>query len=895
MWFELHKHTHFSLFDGFGLIGDVVKRAVELDMPALAVTDHGNTCGLAKLYFTCKDKGIKPILGVEVYFQPKFNKENKTNHLCLFAKNQQGYSNIMRIITEANEENFYYKGIVTFELLEKYNEGVICSSGCLAGFIPQAILNNNKELAVKAIKKFKRIFGEDFYFEIMPIPVDKVGTQEKVNKIMYKLGERYNIGCIPTTDSHYTRAEDFPSYKVMHKIAGTKYDIEQTYKDRYMHSEAEIKERLHNEGFTKSQVRNMLNNMEEIYNKINIELDFSESIPVLGSGDSYEQLKERCKEALKKYLKKRGLMHKKRTYLDRLRTELEVIESHHLSDYFLIVADYVDEAKRRDIYVGPGRGSVCASLIADLLGITDVDPVEIGNDFARFLRLDKKKMPDIDLDFEYGKRDEITEYLLQKNKGNSAQVITFGLNRTKNLCNDLIKVFEVYEDDAVIFRKYISKHVDDNRLVKMMDIDYEAILKEPGMAQINKKYDNIVIHFCKLYGQIKYYGTHAAGVVITNGPIKNYISLVKYKGKLATCYDKFDCEDLGFLKFDILGLKTLNILHDIEELTGERYDYRTAPERTKTAIYEGFRTGKTSGVFQLGSGTAKDILTSIGTDNLQDLIAAISLNRPGPLSLTMHEKYAENKLNPPKDSAWYEYTADTNGTLIYQEHVMQICKGLAGLDYNTADKIFKWRMTEEERNKVCNLFVEGAHKVSGVDKQEAHDLFYSMSSYLFNKGHASGYAVISEWHMYHKLFHPTEFWYASMKYEIDEKKKFEFQAEAAADGVLFFLPHVNYTADYSIRKVEGESVVQQGLTSIKNVGQKAAETIEYERRLNGFYKSYDDFLDRVPKRQVNSRVVECLLEQGALEFNKKTYLKRTIKYNSVLYMKGLRVKNNCTI
>ena len=887
MYFELHKHTHFSIYDGFGLIGDAVNYAEELGHPALGVSDHGNTSALAKVYLVCKEKGIKPILGVEAYFQPVFNKEKEYYHLCLFAKNQQGYQNIMRIITEANTNNFYRTGKVTFELLEKYSEGIICTSACIAGFIPRHISKGDKALVKKAIRKFKSIFGDDFYFEIMPIKIDEKGTQRTVNSILYKLGKKFDIKCVPTTDSHFAKPEDYPSYELLMKgIKQSKYDIKQTYGERYMHSEKEIKQRLLKDGFTKAQIKEMLLNLEGIYNDINVEFDFSESVPIVDQKEVPNPLKELKKRCLQE-LKRRGKRHNKE-YLERLKAEVEVIEAQHLSDYFLIVADYVHEAERRDIYVGPGRGSVCNCLVADLLGITKVDPVEIGNDFARFLRLDKKKMPDIDLDFEFGGRDEIMQYLLDKYPEESAQVITFGLYRTKNLCNDLIKVFEMEHEDAKYFRKIMTKHVNDNRLVKRMDIDYEEILAEPGMKRLNDEYENVVIHFCKLYGQIQYLGTHASGVVITRGPIKNWVSLVRYRDKFATCYDKFDCEDLGFLKFDILALKTLNILHEIEKATGDYSWHKGLPESKKAKVYEAFQIGKSSGVFQLSTNTAKEVLTTIKADTFQDIVAAISLNRPGPLKAKMHEEYYANKLNPPTDRLWYQCADDSYGTLIYQEHVMRMAKTLAGLEYKWADEIFKWRMPEERRLEIREMFVKGAAKVSKMPADEAGELFDSMSAYLFNKGHGSGYAMISEWHMYHKVFNTVEFWFAVLKHENDEARKADFMQEAVHDGVVLFLPHVNYTPDYSLRTFDGQKVIQEGLVSIKNVGQKAATIIGQERTVHGPFRSLDEFIERVPKRNVNKRVVESLLEYGALEFDKKTYLKRCVKYNSALYMKGMR-------
>lgn len=363
---------------------------------------------------------------------------------------------------------------------------------------------------------------------------------------------------------------------------------------------------------------------------------------------------------------------------------------------------------------------------------------------------------------------------------------------------------------------------------------------------------------------------------------------MKVKGQMICSYDKYDCEGMDMVKFDVLALKTLNVLHEIEEATNDRFDRRTVDDGIEYEMYKRFAEGNTLGIFQLNKDAARGILKDIQADNIQDVIAAISLNRPGTLKLKTHEQYAANKQAIDDSTVWYPYTKDAYGSIIYQEHVMRICKGLADMPMDRIDKLMKFKFSEEERGHLKEEFIAGAKAHSGLSEKVTGPLFDAMALYMFNKGHGAGYALISEWMMYHKVKHPTEFWFATLKWEYDERKRWEFEAEAASEGILIFIPHVNYTADYSIRTIEGEKVIQMGYNAIKGVGPKAAMEIEAERRKNGPFKSYDDFVDRCKSRAVTSRVIDALLTDGALEFKKKVYIERVKKKNADLYMKGLR-------
>ena len=890
----MHKHSPYSMFDGFDKINNIVAYAKELGHKAVGLSDHGNACGIIQLYLECKKQGLKPLMGVEAYFQPRFNAGGQKFHLCLYAYSNKGYENLCRIISEANDKNFYRTMTVDFELLEKYTEGIICSSACIAGYLSQAVSKKKTSLAIKAAKKFKQIYGDNFYIELQPMSVYEGGKdiQKYVNEKLMKVADEVGVKTILTSDSHFTRKEDFDSYLMMHKLGkiGTEKGegftiehIEQTYKERYMHSEKEICmkfKKMH--GFYPHE---QLDAMDEIYDKIDIDLDFSGSIPEC---DDYDDNEKALTKICQKKLKETGRWTKE--YIDRAKYELSVIKGHGLCDYFLIVRDYVQWAKNNNIYVGPGRGSCGGSLVTELLGITEIDPLVVGTDFDRFLRPDKKKMPDIDMDFENGRQQEVIEYIINKYKGRASKITTFGYYKSANLINDLCKVYEIQSSEVARIKAILQAHVPEMAHFEFEDISYNEIMRDRQVAEIDKEYSHFVKHFCMLCGQVKYYGQHPAGVLVTKGDISGWVPMMKVKGQMICSYDKYDCEAMDMVKFDVLALKTLNVLHEVEDATGDVFDRRHVDADVEYEMYKRFSEGNTLGIFQLNKDAARGILRDIQADNIQDVIAAISLNRPGTLKLKTHEQYAANKQNVDDSTVWYPYTKDAYGSIIYQEHVMRICKGLADMPMDRVDKLMKFKFSEEERVHLKEEFIAGAKEHSGLSEKVTGPLFDAMALYMFNKGHGAGYALISEWMMYHKVKHPTEFWFATLKWEYDERKRWEFEEEAASEGILIFIPHVNYTADYSIRTIEGEKVIQMGYSSIKGVGPKAAEEIQAERKKNGPFRSYDDFVDRCKSRAVTSRVIDNLLTDGALEFKKSVYIERVKKYNASLYMKGLRKK-----
>ena len=922
---DLHRHDEFSTFDGFGKATELAKYAKELGYTAMGTSNHGNTNGLIQTYKACQEVGIKPILGVEGYFRPKLEAEGeekirKTYHLCLFAKDLQGYKNLNRIMYQA-EEDKYYVGRISFDSLEKWNKGVICTSACIAGYLSQCLVHDKYEMAKKAALKFKRIFGEDFYIEIQPYKISESNdgaTQEYVNEQLMILADECDIKCILTSDSHYGSPEDFPTYKKLHEIAKhTFYDIDKTYKERYMPALGELESRFvkMHDRFCREQfgvsgkkyAKQLTRNLEELESKVQanyldeLELELPEFIE---GKDSYKVLVKKVKEGLKK----RGKYNKK--YVERCKQELEVIKYHGFNDYFLIVADYVNYAKDRGISVGPGRGSVCNSEVAYALGITEVDSLKFGLDFRRFLRKDKKKYPDIDLDFETRRRQEVIEYLLNRYEGHAAQISSYGLYKVDNLINDLAKVCgldttgkdiapetkKYYKEEIASIKKWINKHMEDERFY------YEHVMHDKKCKEYNEKYDNIILHFSKMFKKVRFIGTHAAGVAITGSKLLDYASYRLDKTKKPfVVYDLTDIESVNVIKFDILGLKTMEEIAELEQLTGVKWkeDWLDDPE-----VIEAFRNAETDGIFQFEKSGAKDILTKIDCDCFEDVCAVNAMNRPGPLSLEMPEQYANNKFTgDAKYSKYYEYTKDTYGTIIYQEQVQQIAINIGEMSWQDTDKIMKMMKGtstvesvlaayEKQHDELLEKFYEGASN-HGYTKSEATELFDNMIAYTFNKGHAIGYAIIAVIEMYYKVHYPLEYWVCKLRAGGVDQKINDYKSLAVKSGCLIMPPNVNGTYNFEITELKGDKVIQEGISSIKGVGEKAAEVIvKY-----GPYIDYPDFeekwqeeMSKEDKRKITQKTIKVLKEAGAFEFRDKFKYKEAIRYNRWLMAKSVSIR-----
>lgn len=915
---DLHRHDMFSRFDGFGKPSELAKLAKELGHTALATSNHGNTNGLVQTYDACKREGIKPVLGVEGYFLPTYKHQDRGYHLCLFAKNLEGYRNLNALQYEGELQK-YYNPIWTFELLEKYHSGLICTTACVASYSSQCILKGKKKQASKYLEKLKSIFGDDLYIEVQPYKISEVGAQEKVNAGMIELGEELDIKCILTSDSHRGRKEEFDTYLKMHQMDGHDENwVRGTYEERYMPAMMEMEKRfykMHKGDYgdkrAKQMALEMQSNIEELEAKVDGDIlgKLELQLPKVDSDkDSWEEIVHQVKEGLKK----RGKYTKE--YIERCKQELDVIKKNGFVDYFLIVADYTNWAKERGICVGPGRGSVCNCLVAYAMHITEVDSIRFNLDFRRFMRYDKKSFPDIDLDFEMDRRGEVIEYLINKYPGQSARVSSYGLYQVENTINELAKVCGL-ETDKSVDENQAKQNKETIRSIKNLvrkykledgSIDNEMLLHgddEDEVRLYNKKYDNIITHFTLLFGKVRFIGTHAAGVVLTSGDILQYTSMrVDKAGNLYSTFNLEDLNSINIIKFDLLGLKTMQSIGECRKLagiTGFDIEYTEDPK-----LLDAFREGNTCGIFQFEKSTAKRILDEIHCDCFDDVVATCAMNRPGPLGQGMPEQYAENKLGGTADKSdiTYQYTKESYGTVVYQEQLLLICVFTGGLEWGEADKVLKANKHGFKERAVAILnkhaqdtgvdlhkkFVKNAIK-KGMSKERAEGTWDSLLVYSFNKGHAAGYCIISMEEMFYKVYYPVFFWYAKIKYARNDEEKAEFSNEACKAGSVIFLPHVNYSKPAtSIRKVDGEAVLQQGFTDLKGIGEKAAEFICAERKRGGVFVSYDDFYDRCVGRVVNKKVLSILMEQGALEFNKKVYIRRVTSYNTALYSRAHR-------
>lgn len=916
--FDLHRHDEYSTFDGFGRADDLAKLAQELGYKSLSSTNHGNTNGLVQTYRACKKYELKAILGCEGYFLPVHKEKNRGYHLILIAKNLKGFHNLNELQYEG-EKIKYYNPIWTFELLEKFHEGLICTTACVAGYLAQCIINNKMKQAEAYLKKMVDIFGDDFYVEIQPYKISDEGVQEKVNVESIKLAKKLGIKCILTSDSHRGRKEDLDSYIKMHEIAGHDVEhIKETYAERYMPAPDDMRKRfykMHKDDFgeekTKKLAKEMYKALDEIEDKCELNYldNLQEILPKMkGVKDTYKVLEDKVKQGLKD----RGVYNKK--YIARAKEELDVIKYHGFEDYFLMVWDYVNWAKTNGIEVGPGRGSACNSIVCYALHITEVDSIHFDLEFRRFLMKERKKMPDIDLDFETARRGEVIDYILKKYPGQSAQICSYGLYKVDNLINDLAKVCGLPTDKSVSkeetrinkgiisdIKTYLKQYIEEGYF------DEEGAMADRRYDEYNKAYDGIIKHFCRMYLKVRYIGTHAAGVAVTGANIFDYtaVRIDSKTGRMFASYDLQDIEHIGCIKFDILGLKTMSELKECHKYTGiPTFDISMTEDRP---TIEAFGRGDCNGVFQMNEGGVQQILVNIHTDCFNDIVAATAMNRPGPLKQRMPERYAANKEAEAQGEqgdrmpAFDKYLQKTYGTIIYQEQIMRMCVEIAGMTWDEAHATTKMKAGvstptflkyfKEEYPKFEDQFAKGCAKL-GVSDKEAREQFHKLYEYSFNEGHSVGYALVSLEQMYYKVHYPDIFWYSKIKFANNDADYNKFCESAVGDGAAVFLPHVNYSkVKCSLRKIDGEYAIQQGLTSIKGVGEVASKAICLERKENGIFRDYDDFLDRMQGKKVNKRVIELLLEYGALDFNKKLYISKVKKYNSALYARAERYKS----
>ena len=878
---HLHIHSEFSLLDGANRIKDLPVRAKELGMDAMALTDHGVMFGVIDFYKACKKEGIKPIIGCEVYVAPRsrFDKEpgidNKYFHLILLAKNNQGYKNLSKLVSLGFIDGYYYKPRIDHEILEKYHEGLICLSACLAGEVNQALLNGENEKAEKVALWHKEIFGEDYYIEIQ-----NNGIKEQVlaNQRLIALSRKLNIPLVATNDAHYLKKEDAYNHEVLLCIqTGKRMSDEDRMKfdteDLYVKSPEEMIEYF--KAFPEA-----IENTVKIAEKCNVEFEFGHTIlpnyevpPEFKT--HYDYLEKLCFDGLKK----RYGENIPKEYLKRANYELNVIKKMGYVDYYLIVWDYIHYAKTHDIPVGPGRGSGAGSILAYAIEITDIDPMKYNLLFERFLNPERVSMPDFDVDFSDDQRQEIIDYVCQKyGHSHVSQIITFGTLAAKNAIRNVGRALDISLPETDKIAKMIPNEL---HITIKKAIDQNVELR--NLYETDERIKKLLDVSMALEGMPKNTSTHACGIVITKDPVDTYVPLYVRDGQNATQFIMTTLEELGLLKMDFLGLRTLTVIKDTKEMVKKDFgiDVEFDKEMNDPKVYKLWQEGRTIGVFQFESQGMKNFMQELKPDCLEDLIAGVSLYRPGPMDQI--PRYIKGKLNPGHN----EYTHPslepilnvTYGCMVYQEQVMQIVRDLAGYSLGRADLVRramgkkKLDVMAKEREIFIHGQVDENGKVvvpgcvrNGIDEESANKIFDEMAEfakYAFNKSHAACYAVVSYQTAYLKAYYPSEFMAAMLNSYLGNLDKVPvYIDECKASNIKILKPDINISA---LKFTVDNGNIRFGLGSIKNVGIAPVEAIVKEREENGNFKDFTDFCERIEEKGVNKKCIESLIKAGAFD------------------------------
>jgi len=871
---HLHVHSHYSLLDGLAKIDQLVERAKELDMDSLALTDHGVLYGAIEFYKKAKEAGIKPIIGAELYIAPEgrhFKRPNidkKRWHIVILAKNKAGYLNLIQLITRSHLEGFYYKPRVDKELLREHAKGLIAMSACLHGEVSRAISAGDIKKAEKVALEYQDIFGKgNFYLELMPHY--NFEEQVKANKALKEISKKTNIPLVATNDVHYINPDDAEAQEVLMCIQ-TNHTIGDP--DRLtMDDNFSLKSQ---EEMIKSfkDVPEAIKNTQKIAEQCNLEIKLDKielphfPLPKGKTADGY--LKKLCLDGLKKRYKKVSQEIKKR-----LDYEIGVIEKTGFAPYFLIVQDFVNWAKNQGIVVGPGRGSAGGSLVAYLLNITNIDPLKYNLLFERFLNPERISMPDIDLDFADTRRDEVIDYVASKyGQDNVAQIITFGTMAARAVIRDVGRALD-----------YTYTFCD--QLAKMIPLSWtlgEALQKVPELKEsyeTDEQTRRLIDLAKKLEGVARHSSTHACGVVITKNKIDNYTPRQRTSRDdeiIVTQYEMHAIEDLGLLKIDFLGLKNLTIIENtinlVKKLRNKEINLDKIPLNDKK-VFELFQKANTTGVFQLESSGMKRYLKQLKPTEFEDIIAMVSLFRPGPMEIIpefiarKHGKkeitYIHPKLEP--------ILKNTYGVIVYQEQVIQIAKDLAGLSSSEADVLRKAvgkkikKLLDEQSEKMIQGMVK--NKIEKRTAQRIWEFFEPFARYGFNRSHATCYAMIGYQTAYLKAHYTPEFMTALMNAEQNDIEEIaKLVSEAKKEEIDVLPPDINES--FEGFTLVGPSI-RFGLAAIKNVGHNVVEAIVEERKKNGPYKSIDDFLNRSvsdgESKDLNKKSLESLIKTGAFD------------------------------
>jgi DNA polymerase-3 subunit alpha len=883
---HLHLHSTYSLLDGAIKLAPLVRKAREDGMPAIAVTDHGNLYAAAKFYSEAKSAGIKPILGCEIYVAPddRLRKEKKKGekayfHLILLAQNSAGYKNLLKLVSEGYTSGFYYKPRIDKALLKKYSEGIIALSACLGGEVQQAELQGNPDAAEKAAADFAEILPDRFYLEIQR---HGLSEQEKVLQAQLHLAKKLGLPLAATNDCHFLEREDYAAHKVLLKIGtGGDFDdsgaLEDAYTaEHYVKRAAEMRKLF-------SDHEEALDNTEKIAESVDFQLDTKTyHIPSYDppAGKVLEKyLDETVRNGLAErlaFLEKRGrLAAPKEKYAERLETELAVIHKMNFESYFLIVWDFIREARVMGVPVGPGRGSAAGSLVAYSLRITDLDPLRYGLFFERFLNPERISMPDIDIDFCEAKRHLVIEYVKKKYGEESVvQIATFAEMKAKLVLRDVARGRGWTPPEADKLAKLIPEGM---RKSDQKPWTLAQVLEE--LPEFKRRYDEepetqgLINDALKLEGLARHVGIHAAGIVITPGPVTDFAPLAVDKdGNRFTQYAKDEVEKVGLLKMDFLGLTTLTLIEralGFIRVAGQEPPDLATLELDDPAVFRIFAEGKTNGVFQFESSGMKQLLTRFKPEKFEDLIALNALFRPGPMQSGMMDQFVERKHDPALiDYMWKELEPvlkETYGVIAYQEQVMQIAAVMAGFSLAEADHLRKamGKKKAEEMAKMKAGFVTRSVErgVPQAKAEQIYDHIEKFAGYGFNKSHSAAYALVAYHTAYLKVHHPAAFMAALLTSVLnDSDMVMKYLGECKALGLSVLPPDIN---ESQVEFLPVESGLRFGLLAIKGVGRGIAEDLVAERGKSGRFTSLTDLALRLDEGSVNKRTMEALIKAGA--------------------------------
>ncbi|MCM8765726.1 MAG: DNA polymerase III subunit alpha [Candidatus Omnitrophica bacterium] len=871
---HLHVHSQYSLLDGACRIPELLDLANHYLMPAIAITDHGNMFGAIEFYLQAMEKGIKPIIGCEVYIAPKSRFEKTSHgiqdaayHLTILAKDEEGYKNLIKLVTKGYLEGFYYKPRIDKELLAQSARGLLGLSGCLKSELSHLLSTEQFKTALTILDEFKQIFGKNnFYIEIQN---QNLKEQFKINQRAIECAKELQLPLVATNDVHYLRKEEAPAHEILLCIQ-TQTNIQDPHRMRFGSDEFYFKSPEEMEKHFQ-EVPEALSNTLVITEQCNLELDFKQiHLPHFSPPEGktkFEYLQELCLEGLKERYPNPSPEVKQR-----LEYELQVIKQSGFVGYFLIVWDFVHYAKSKNIPVGPGRGSAAGSLVSYLLGITDIDPLKYGLLFERFLNPERISMPDMDIDFCYERRPEVIDYVVEKyGKENVAQIVTFGTMLARAVVRDVGRALNMPYGEVDKIAKLIPQDPG---------IDLKQAIKiEPQLEHLYKtdpQVQRLLETALSLEGLTRHVSTHAAGVVIAEKPLTEYIPLCKMgEGQIITGYAMEALEKIGLLKIDFLGLRTLTVINEtlkiIQRSRNISLEINSIPMDDRET-FQMLQRGETLGVFQLESAGMRELLKRIKPERFEDIIAILALFRPGPIGSGMIEDFIKRKRG--EVSVRYDHKKlepilkETYGTILYQEQVMRIASEIGGFSMAEADVLRRAmsKKNPEAMDRARKSFLEGAKK-NGIDPEVAHKIFNQIeyfAGYGFNKSHSAAYALISYRTAYLKANFTPEFMTALLTSERDNTEKVvQYINECARLNIQVLPPDINESfANFTLVSPQ---TIRFGLTAIKNVGQIAVEEIVRARREKGPFQNLYDFCERVDLRTVNHKVIESMIKCGAFD------------------------------